>query len=67
MPLYQYACKQCEHQFKTLVFEGDEVECPRCRSRQLEKQWSVPAKPKTDASLPMRCQSSGPPCGPACS
>ena len=30
MPLYEYACEQCEHTFEALVFDGDAVECPEC-------------------------------------
>jgi putative FmdB family regulatory protein len=69
MPLYEYACQDCAHAFETLVYDGDEVECPRCHSRRLDKQWSVPARPRSEsgASLPMGgCDPSLPPCGPAC-
>ena len=43
-------------------------ECPQCHGRKLDKQWSVPARPKAqDSALPMGgCDPSLPPCGPAC-
>ena len=65
MPLYEYSCRECEHTFETLVFDGETVECPECNSRRLERLLSVPARPKADAgpSLPMACNSDGPPCG----
>jgi putative FmdB family regulatory protein len=67
MPLYDYACKKCEHEFEALVFPGDEPECPECRSRQLERRLTVPARPTGDkGALPMGCDPSLPPCGPAC-
>jgi putative FmdB family regulatory protein len=69
MPLYEYACQDCEHAFEALVYDGDEVECPRCHGRRLNKQWSVPARPRSEsaASLPLGgCDPSLPPCGPAC-
>jgi putative FmdB family regulatory protein len=67
MPLYEYTCRQCEHAFEALVFGNDEVECPECHGRQLEKKWSVPARPTAGpAPLPTACNSDGPPCGPAC-
>ncbi len=68
MPMYEYTCRQCDHAFEALVFNDDQPECPQCQGRDLEKQWSVPAQPRTAASaLPVRaCQSSGPPCGPVC-
>ena len=51
-----------------LVFgAGGETTCPKCESEKVERQMSTPAKPQTEAaSLPMGCDSSGPPCGPAC-
>ena len=68
MPLYEYVCHQCNHAFEALVFgaEGGAT-CPKCESAKVEKQPSAPARPQTEAaSLPMGCNSSGPPCGPAC-
>jgi putative FmdB family regulatory protein len=68
MPLYDYACPQCEHTFETLVFnDGETVECPQCQSREVQRQLSMPAKPRTETPLPTACQSSGPPCGSMCS
>jgi putative FmdB family regulatory protein len=67
VPLYEYACQECSHAFEALVFDGDEVECPRCHGHKLERQWSVPARPRSEsASLPVGCDPSLPPCGPAC-
>jgi putative FmdB family regulatory protein len=67
MPLYEYACRTCQHHFEALVRNGDEVECPECRGRELERQWSVPARPLAETtSLPTGCDPSLPPCGPAC-
>jgi len=67
MPLYEYACRKCDHNFEALVLGDESVECPQCRSGQLERLLSVPARPKTESpSLPMRCNSDGPPCGPQC-
>jgi putative FmdB family regulatory protein len=68
MPLYEYACQECEHTFETLVQGSETVECPECHSARLERLLSVPARPRAEAaSLPMRCNSDGPPCGPRCS
>ena len=66
MPLYQYKCQDCETDFEMLVNRGDEVECPKCQSKDLDKQPSMPA-------MPLMKDSSGcgdlslPPCGaPGC-
>jgi putative FmdB family regulatory protein len=69
MPLYEYACQKCSHTFEALVFDGDLVECPQCHGSKLERQWSVPARPRMNSgsSVPMGgCDPSLPPCGPAC-
>lgn len=68
MPLYEYVCHECDHAFEALVFgPDDETPCPECESRKVEKQLSTPARPRTEATpLPMGCDSSLPPCGPAC-
>jgi putative FmdB family regulatory protein len=67
MPLYEYSCRKCEHTFEALVFDGDQVECPQCHTPRVERLLSVPARPRTEAALPMRCDPSLPPCGaPGC-
>jgi len=69
MPLYDYACRRCNHEFESLVANAEEaVECPECNSRRIERQMSVPAKPRSEgAALPMAgCNPQAPPCGPGC-
>jgi len=68
MPMYEYACKKCDHQFETLVRGNETVECPKCESTKLERLISVPGAPRTGASnsLPMSCSPDLPPCGPGC-
>ena len=67
MPLYEYVCKKCEHEFETLVYDGETVECPRCQSAKLERLLSVPMAQVKDA-FPSACgDPSLPPCGaPGC-
>jgi len=68
MPLYEYACQECQHEFEALIFSGEEAECPSCKSRKLEQRLTAPARPAADrdSALPMGCDPSLPPCGPAC-
>jgi putative FmdB family regulatory protein len=41
MPLYEYACRECAHEFETLV-RGDSVpSCPACHATALERRLSV--------------------------
>jgi len=67
MPMYEYACQECEHTFEALVFNGQAVECPECHGQRLDRLLSVPAKPRSGgSSLPMNCDPKAPPCGPGC-
>ena len=64
MPLYEFACQSCDHTFEELVFAGDEVACPECHGKKIEKLPSVPNPGKSLASLPTSCgDPSLPPCG----
>ncbi|MEZ5605031.1 MAG: zinc ribbon domain-containing protein [Burkholderiaceae bacterium] len=68
MPIYEYACRQCGHQFETLVRSGSQPECPNCQSSELDKQLSVIAAPVVSggaaAAAPGPCGSCGHPDGP---
>jgi putative FmdB family regulatory protein len=67
MPLYEYACRRCDHTFEELVLNGEQVACPECRTTQVERLLSVPAKPRTEgSSLPLSCDPKLPPCGTGC-
>ena len=41
MPLFEYACKECEHEFEALVRGSDTPECPSCHSKELQRRLSV--------------------------
>ncbi len=42
MPIFEYSCRCCEHQFETIVRSNREkVNCPKCDSRAVAKQLSV--------------------------
>ena len=56
MPLYEYECEKCDHQFEMLVFTGDKVECPECTSPKVTQRLS-------GSSLPVSSCGEGPPCG----
>ena len=69
MPMYEYACKNCEHTFETLVYDGEEVQCPKCEGTKLEKLLSMPGLARVqDGGFPSACgDPSLPPCGaPGC-
>lgn len=41
MPIYEYACNACGHEFEALVRASTTPECPNCHSTELEKLLSV--------------------------
>ena len=41
MPIYEYECKQCGHQFETLVRASTVANCPTCASTNLDKKLSL--------------------------
>ncbi len=68
MPIFEYVCKECRHQFEALVYGKEKAECPKCRSKKLAPQLSVfavSAKGSTAPSAPAGpCGSCGHPDGP---
>lgn len=43
MPIYEYACRNCEHEFETLqkISEAPLVDCPSCGAAELRKKVSA--------------------------
>jgi putative FmdB family regulatory protein len=38
MPIFEYACGKCGHQFESLVLpKSDPPRCPECQSRKLDR------------------------------
>ena len=66
MPIYEYACRKCGHEFETLVRSGSFPDCPSCRSTELEKKLSVfaTAAPGPEAAPTGPCGACGHPGGP---
>ncbi len=70
MPIFEYICQECQHEFEALVFGTQKAECPKCQSKKLEPQLSVFAvstKSGASSSRPMSagpCGSCGHPDGP---
>jgi putative FmdB family regulatory protein len=80
MPIFEYICKECHHQFEALVYGKQKAECPKCHGKKLEPQLSVfavsakgssssaTASASASASSSGACGSCGDPRGPgACS
>ena len=42
MPIFEYICKSCKHEFEALVRGKTTPQCPECQSTELEKLFSLP-------------------------
>jgi len=72
MPIFEYICQKCQHEFEALVFGKDKAACPKCQSKELAPQLSVFAVSAKSSAAPSMsagsCGSCGDPRGPgACS
>lgn len=72
MPIFEYLCKECDHEFEALVYGSQKAACPKCHSKNLAPKLSVfavSAKGSSSAAPSAgRCGSCGDPRGPgACS
>jgi putative FmdB family regulatory protein len=43
MPIYEYVCRKCRHEFEVLLRGDEQPECPKCGDRKLDKLLSVSA------------------------
>jgi putative FmdB family regulatory protein len=68
MPIFEYVCQECHHEFEALVFGRDKATCPKCQSKRLSPQLSVFAVSAKGSSSPSSgsgpCGSCGDPRGP---
>ena len=64
MPIYEYACRACGHEFETLVRRTETPGCERCGSPALEKKLSIFAAQTSADAQPAPCGSCGHPGGP---
>jgi putative FmdB family regulatory protein len=64
MPIYEYACRACGHEFETLVRGAETPSCASCASTALDKKLSVFAAQSSAGEAPAPCGSCGHPGGP---
>jgi putative FmdB family regulatory protein len=70
MPIFEYVCKECQHEFEALVYGKYKAACPKCESKKLQAKLSVfavSAKTGLPSSSPVPagpCGSCGSPDGP---
>jgi putative FmdB family regulatory protein len=70
MPIYEYACMECESHFEELVRNAEQaVTCPECGAAKVLKQFStfaVHGAAKTSAAKPVAAGPSGMRAGGGC-
>jgi len=64
MPIHEYACRACGHEFETLVRSSDTPRCATCGSLELNKKLSVFATQGEKATEAAACGTCGDPRGP---
>ena len=69
MPIFEYVCKECDHEFEALVYGSQKAECPKCHGKKLAPQLSTFAVSAKGSSSPRPsggggCGSCGDPRGP---
>jgi putative FmdB family regulatory protein len=62
MPLFDFSCQECGHNFESLVIDGEAVNCPYCHADDVTRLLSLPARPVSGDA----CRTDLPPCGPGC-
>lgn len=63
MPIYEYACPACGHEFEALVRSSAQPACPACGSTELDKKLSVFATAQGGSDpVPMASMTTSP-CG----
>ncbi|MHC4872017.1 MAG: FmdB family zinc ribbon protein [Planctomycetota bacterium] len=62
MPIYEFKCSKCNAFFEELVNSDTKVECPECKSKKIEKQFSTFATSDSDNSAQPECFHGG--CNP---
>jgi putative FmdB family regulatory protein len=64
MPIHEYACRGCGHEFETLVRSSETPSCASCGSTELDKKLSVFATQAGAAEAAPACGTCGDPRGP---
>lgn len=64
MPIYEYACRACGHEFETLLRNGESPACAACSGADLQKKPSVFSAAAAQEKAVAGCGTCGNPAGP---
>jgi putative FmdB family regulatory protein len=54
MPIYEYECRKCGHQFEQLILKDAVASCPECKSKKLEQllsSFAVSSQERSEANV----------------
>ena len=60
MPIFEYTCQDCQHEFEALTRASMQPECPRCHSVSLAKRLSVFATASAGDGQAAQLEAAGP-------
>lgn len=63
MPIFEYVCQKCNHQFEALLYGDQKAACPKCHATRLAPQLSVFAVSTKSSSSSVGARPSGGGCG----
>jgi putative FmdB family regulatory protein len=63
MPIFEYVCEDCNHEFEAIVYGSQKANCPKCHGKKLATQLSVFAVSSKAASGARSEAPSAGPCG----
>ena len=68
MPIFEYACRACDHRFEELVSSsgGTIVACPECTSGDVQKLFSTFSTKFVGGDMPRKSGGGGGCCGGGC-
>jgi len=58
VPIYEYSCQNCDHEFELLIRGKEKPNCPECGEMNLTKNFSAPAAHTSSTKEPS-CQTKG--------
>ncbi len=41
MPIFEYLCEECGHNFETILYGEQRAQCPKCHTEKLEQKLST--------------------------
>ena len=60
MPIHEYQCETCTHEFEELVRGGERVQCPHCQGHDVRRKLSTFAKKSGGATETFSAEASAP-------